>query len=281
MAQGLGAITARRAPAAPRFADPHVIAACAAADVLCVQELLSDDAQRFFDALGRTRFGSSLRDDNRVSWSGVTVRGSGLGICTRAALEQPRVHSFPGAGVSWDRLARKGALHARVALDSATVVDVVTTHLQAGHDAAAMRVRAAQLSDLTLLVTSIGSSARPFIVCGDFNIDGLGQARGGAEYPRLAAALPGFEDLGAAEDCPTFDPRPDGNSLAYRFSPDRHAQRLDYVFWRPAPGGGAGRCTELRRIFDRPLATTGRGGRAQWASDHCGLTATFELDARG
>lgn len=274
--QGVGAVMARRAPAAWRLAHADVLSQAAAADILCVQELMSGDALRFFDTLGAASFGSRFRDHNRAQLRTATVRGSGLGICARAALQQPRVHHFRDAGVSWDRLARKGTLHAQVTLAEGLVVDVLTTHLQAGHDPRALRVRAAQLADVGRQVAALGSPDRPFIVCGDLNIDGLEPARGGAEYRLLRATLPGFEDLGAAHDLPTFLPRPDGNTLAHRFEPDGQAQRLDYVLFRPARGARGVGATALGRLFDRPLPRTTRTGGTTWASDHYGLTATFE-----
>jgi endonuclease/exonuclease/phosphatase family metal-dependent hydrolase len=272
--QGLGAVTATRAPAGGRLADEQVLAQCAAADVLCVQELLSRDAQRFFDAVGAARFGARFRDHNHVQLRSGTVRGSGLGICARGSMARPTVHPFRRAGVSWDRLARKGTLHARLTLDGGLVLDVLTTHLQSGHDARARAVRATQLADLGARVAALGSPDRPFVVCGDLNIDGLAPARG-AEYRLLGATLPGFEDLGAALDLPTFHPQPDGNTLAHRYSPGSRAQRLDYVFWRPPRGAVDVRVTAVGRILDRPLAAPTRDGRTRWASDHYGLTVTF------
>lgn len=271
--QGVGAVRGARAPAARRFADDQVAAQCAAADVLCVQELLSSDAQRFFDTVGGARFGARFRDHNDVHLRSGTLRGSGLGICARGTMTRPHVVRFRNLGISWDRLARKGTLHARLTLAGGLDLDVITTHLQAGHDTRARRVRAAQLADLARHVAAVGSPDRPFVVCGDLNIDGLGALRDGAEYRLLGAALPGFEDLGAARDQPTLFPLAGGNTLAQRYTQVRRAQRLDYVFWRPARGGGL-RVTGVERFLNRPLGV--RDGRTMWASDHYGLSATFE-----
>jgi endonuclease/exonuclease/phosphatase family metal-dependent hydrolase len=272
MGQGLDAVTALRAPFGDRLRHDDVIAECAAADVLCVQELFSREAQRFFDGVGRDRFVSRFRDDNRVRFA--TMRGTGLGVGARARLEKSGVHVFPGERVGWDRLARKGALYTQMVVEGGAVIDLVTVHLQAGQDEGAVRVRAAQLLHLKSIVASVGSPDRPMIVCGDLNIDGLTAARGDLEYGRLTAAFEGFEDLGAATDLPTFDPHPERNALAHAFDPKGRAQRIDYVFWR------AGRradlhCTSLTRFFDRPLAQATPS--SAWASDHFGLTATFEL----
>jgi endonuclease/exonuclease/phosphatase family metal-dependent hydrolase len=280
MAQGLAAVTAVRAPFSERFRDVDVISECTSPDILCLQELLSREAQQFFDRVGEGHFTSHFRDDNRMRFGGsVTMRGCGLGIRARAPLTNIVLRTFPGAPVGWDRLARKGALYAQLPFDGGVTVDLVTVHLQAGYDARAISVRAAQLVELQTLVDSVGAADRPFIVCGDFNIDGLASARGDAQYEGLAAALSGFEDVGAAQDLPTFDPHPQGNGFAHALEPERSAQRIDYIFWRPARGSVDLSCTETGRFFDKPLGrTTLRGGRAAWASDHYGLSATFELD---
>jgi endonuclease/exonuclease/phosphatase family metal-dependent hydrolase len=280
MAQGLSAVTAVRAPLSERFRHIDVISECSSPDILCLQELLSREAQQFFDAVGERHFTSRFRDDNRVRFGGsVTMRGCGLGIGARAPLTKTVLRTFPGAPVGWDRLARKGALYAQLPFAGGVTVDVVTVHLQAGYDARAISVRAAQLVDLKVLVDSVGATNRPFVVCGDFNIDGLASMRGHAEYQSLAAALCGFEDLGAADDLPTFDPHPEGNGLAHALEPEMSAQRIDYIFWRPARGPIDLSCAETGRFFDKPLGqTTLRDGKAAWASDHYGLSATFELD---
>jgi endonuclease/exonuclease/phosphatase family metal-dependent hydrolase len=278
MGQGLDAVTHVRAPYGDRLRDRAVIEACAAIDVLCVQEILSREAQRFFDDLRAEYFASSIRDDNRVRLTDPSMRGSGLGIGARAALDRTLLRSFPGERVGWDRLARKGALYAQLALEGGARVDLVTAHLQAGYDERAGRVRTVQLAHLAALVDEVGSSDRPFIVCGDFNIDGLGAMRGQAPYVALRAALGGFEDLGLDEDLPTFHPKPDGNGLAYAFEPDGHDQRIDYIFFRPASAGPRLRVEGLRRFLDAPLAGTRlRGDQPAWASDHYGLSATFTL----
>ena len=190
MGQGLSAVSAVRAPFAERFRDQGVVSECAAADILCVQELLSRDAEQFFDGLAHGRFTSRFRDDNRVQFGGrMTMRGCGLGIGSRAALTKTVVRTFAGARVGWDRLARKGALYTQLSIEHGVTIDLMTVHLQAGHSAGAIAVRSAQLADLKAFVASVGSPHRPFVVCGDFNIDGLERVRADAEYRSLTAAL--------------------------------------------------------------------------------------------
>ena len=279
MGQGLSAVSGLRAPFGRRFHDLGVLSECAAPDILCLQELLSREAQQFFDRLGPGCFTSRFRDDNRVRFgANMTMRGSGLGIGARSPLTKTLVRTFPGAPVGWDRLARKGALYTQLSFRKGVTVDLITAHLQAGYDARAMAVRAAQLADLKSFVASVGAKNRPFIVCGDFNIDGLSRARDSEQYTSLRAALKGFEDLGAAADLPTYDPHPERNTLAYALEPEASAQRIDYILFRPGRGALDLRCKQLEVIFDKPLAqTTHGGGKAAWASDHYGLSAAFEI----
>ena len=288
----LHAVTHWGAPSSARLLHADVIAACASPDLLCIQELFSLQAQRFFDGLSGS-FDALVRDHNRAHVWSLTLRGNGLGIATRRRVLSRSQYHFRARSSGWDRLARKGALHARVDVDGVPV-DVLTCHLQAGYDAGAKAVRAAQLLEVRLIIDDVGARDRPFIVCGDFNIDGLAGAREDAEYRRLSASLHDFADLGAAADLPTLDPHPERNALAHAWNEGAPPMRLDYFFFRGArdgDGGGAARisCTSLERMLDRPLTpaatkTTAAGARAgvpAHASDHFGLSATFEALAPG
>lgn len=278
MGQGLSAVSGLRAPYGARFQDVDVHSACAAPDILCMQELLSREAQQFFDGVGQDRFTSRFRDDNRIRFGArPTMRGSGLGIGARSALTKTAMRSFPSSTVGWDRLARKGALYAQLSFTAGVDVDLITVHLQAGREPGAVAVRAVQLRELEAFIASVGSPERPFIVCGDFNICGLEQARDHLPYRSLTRALEGFVDLGAAADLPTYDPHPERNALAYSLDPNAGVQRLDYIFLRPARDAGLLRCKGLEVIFDKPLVKPASShGTAAWASDHYGLSATFE-----
>jgi endonuclease/exonuclease/phosphatase family metal-dependent hydrolase len=243
-----------------------------------MQELLSREAQQFFDGIGQDRFTSRFRDHNRMRFGDrVTMRGSGLGIGARSPLTKTMMRAFPSSRVGWDRLARKGALYTQLSFQAGVDVDLITVHLQAGRDPLAAAVRAVQLCELETFIDEMGSPDRPFIVCGDFNIDGLTRARDGAPYQQLVTALNGFVDLGAVADLPTYDPHPQGNALAYALDPEATAQRIDYIFFRPGRDAIELRCKELEVIFDEPLAKpVSSHGTAAWASDHYGLSATFE-----
>lgn len=289
MGQGVTALTALRAPCAERFLHDHVVSTCAAADILCLQELLSRDAQEFFDRQCRgpegltpgRPFAARFRDDNRIAFGPpVTVRGSGLGIGARSPFTKKLMRTFSGATAGWDRFARKGALYMQIAFQPGIVIDLITVHLQAGPGPRAAAIRAAQLADLKALVDSVGASERPFLVCGDFNIDGLAPARTNSEYRSLRCALHDFEDLGAAADFATFDPHPRRNALAFEFEPNGLPRRIDYVFHRRARGPMELHFKQLDIMFDQPLALRRPDGTAAWASDHYGLSAVFECNGR-
>jgi endonuclease/exonuclease/phosphatase family metal-dependent hydrolase len=280
----LDALTGIRAPEPLRLQHDQVVNTCASAEVFCVQELFSRDAQDFFDRVCKNpapdrRF-AFVRDHNRLHLRSATVRGTGLGIRSLGALRHSRYHHFR-ASSGWDRLARKGLLHVRVALNDAIELDVVTVHLQAGEDRAAEAVRQTQLAEVSRFIAEVGSHERACIVCGDFNIDGLAGARESAEYKALTATLAGFVDLGARDDHATFDPAPHGNSLAFAFEPEGKRQRLDYIFLRlPHAAAYSIACNGVSLFLHEPLTTLVLGSRtAAFASDHFGLVADFECKA--
>src|SRR6185436_17570527 len=227
--------------------------------LVCVQELLSREAESFFDGLGAAR----VRVPNGARFWPITVRGSGLGIAGRLPFAAHTSEIFASTGAGWDRLARKGTLHVRVSLEGLEI-DILNVHLQAGYDAQAIAIRTRQIAELARRVEQLGSDQRLFLVCGDFNVCGLGGK--GEAYAWLRAALPGFEDLGAREDLPTFDPHPERNLLAHRNDPSAPRQRLDYIFVRVPPAATLQvEIGPVTRILDRPLEA--EGGDPLFASD--------------
>jgi endonuclease/exonuclease/phosphatase family metal-dependent hydrolase len=270
MAQSmLDAITATRAPHGARFRSDQVKRTLDGPHLVCVQELMSREAETFFDALGAAR----VRDPNGARLWPVTVRGSGLGIAGRVPFNSHSSEIFASAGAGWDRLARKGTMHVRVSLDGLEI-DLLNVHLQAGYDAQAVTIRARQIGELAQRVQQLGSDHRMFLVCGDFNVCGLGGKSG--PYHQLRQALPGFVDLGAADDLPTFDPHPERNLLAHRHEPASPCQRLDYIFLRVPPAANLQvEICGVSRILDRPVDES--GGDPLYASDHFGLAATLRI----
>jgi len=268
------------APFRKRYLSPEVMAECAGANVLCVQEILSRDSQRFFDTLVRKYFPFAVRDHNKMGF--ISLRGSGLGIAARHEQQGPEVTQtaarflpFKNKGVGYDRYARKGGLYTQVGIEG-KVIDVLTVHLQAGYHDKARAARALQLSEMRDWVTLLGSPYRPFVICGDFNIQGMAPLRAEGEYRTLATTLDGFTDLGAEADLPTYHPHPEGNPLAHLFEKEMPAQRIDYILMRPAARAVEIVCSGFQRFFDRPLESLGLG-ISGWASDHYGLKATFEI----
>lgn len=273
MAQSLfDALVGGRAPYSARFLDEEVKRVFEGPHVVCVQEILSDDASAFFDGLGRVR----IRDENRLRLWPLTMRGSGLGVAAHHPFATTAIRAFSTPCTGWDRFARKGVLHVRVRLGSVEV-DVLNVHLQSGYDPLALRIRAAQLEEVARSVHEIGSEDRPFIVCGDFNVCGLVR---GSDYQALRRILSDFDDLGAADNLATFDPHPERNSLAHEVEPASPSQRIDYIFVRSRRLPLAVR--SVTRVLDRPLRTPRvRNGRTttMFASDHYALTAQLEIDA--
>ncbi len=261
----------RGVPDAHRLEHPHVIERVSEADVVCLQEIFLGDAEDFFHGLGHEH---KTRDHNRSTLWPLTFGGSGLGLASRFPLSESGIVPFSRPHAGPERLARKGMLHARVCVRSSprVEIDVVTTHLQAGYDQKARAVRERQIRELRDLVDRLGSSDRAFVVCGDLNICGLQPSRERGEYASLVAAFDGFRDLGADEDHATFDPRPEANTLAYRFEKGGPRQRIDYVLFRPPRAGrvSAERC-EL--VLDAPI--TADGAAPTYPSDHFGVRVTI------
>jgi endonuclease/exonuclease/phosphatase family metal-dependent hydrolase len=271
MAQSVfDALVGGRAPYAFRFLDADVKRAFEGHHIVCVQEILSADAEAFFNGLGEVR----VSDPNRLHLWPLTLRGSGLGVAARHPIAATAMRSFATRSSGWDRFARKGVLHVRVRIDGIEL-DVVNAHLQSGYDPRSLRIRAEQLAEVARCVNEVGSRDRPFIVCGDFNVCGLGSCK--PDYALLRNVLDGFDDLGARDDLPTFDPHPERNTLAHEVEPTSPTQRLDYIFVR----GRGVVARSVARILDRPLtsARLTRGGRAidAYASDHFALVASLEI----
>jgi endonuclease/exonuclease/phosphatase family metal-dependent hydrolase len=262
------AITAGRAPHPARLRSDELRRTLDEAHLVCIQEVMSRDAESFFDGLGVER----VRDPNGPRLRPVTMRGSGLGIAGHLRLGDRTSQIFESRPAGWDRLARKGTLHVRVRLGELEF-DVLNVHLQAGYDAHASAIRTRQIGELAARVQQLGSMERMFIVCGDFNVCGLGAK--GVAYTALRRALPEFVDLGETEDLPTFDPHPERNSLAHLLEPTSPCQRLDYIFLRPPRTGPVVRVRRVARILDQPL--TQPGSAPMFASDHFGLIATLEI----
>lgn len=272
------------APDAHRFELSDVKDAVETIDVVCLQEVFLSDAELFFEALGH---GHKLRDENRTTFWPLTFGGSGLAVASRFRISASAVRGFGRPHVGAERFARKGMLHVRLVLDEGAgggphEVDVITTHMQSGYYDAAGAVRIRQLKELRALCDEVGSPERAIAVCGDFNIDGLQPVREGREYAALREVFTDFDDLGAAEDHATFDPRASGNELAHRHEATSPHQRIDYVLFRPPvnpaavlPGRGL-RPVKVSLGLTEPFHCPKRG--RTYASDHYAMVAEFEYE---
>ena len=88
-----------------------------------------------------------------------------------------------------DALAAKGVLHARLAGAPGAELDAYVSHLQAGHEHAA--VRRGQIAELAAFISATAASESPVLVMGDLNLWGGAPDRAdpGSEYNHLMAAL--------------------------------------------------------------------------------------------
>ena len=180
--------------------------------------------------------------------------------------------SRPEPKRSSERVARKGVSFARVELPDGPIVDLFTTHMQSGYDAPSARVRKAQLDQIRAFVDQKSSRENATIVCGDFNINGLVDARDG-EYASMLAIFDDFSDPFADDDDITYHPHETHNPLAHRFEPEAPVQRVDYILYRR--GGSSLELTECGLWMKEPLAAI-EGHPKVHASDHFGLCVTLK-----
>jgi len=251
----------RGAAEAERFAHPILRKTAREIDVFCMQEIYLSESEEFFDDLVHRH---KIRDDNALRARPLSFGGSGLGVASHHPILAHHARAFAHPQVATERFARKGMLHARVDVGGAAV-DVITTHMQSGLGASARAVRTRQLAELRRFVLDVCDSDVPAIVCGDFNIDGLGPARTSG-YAEIARALEGFEDLGARADHVTFDTA--HNALARRYTPSEPQQRLDYVFVRDPK--------DVLELVEIDRALHDAPGESAF-SDHYALRVVFEV----
>ncbi len=230
-------------------------------DVFCMQEIYLSEAEGFFDGLVHEH---KVRDDNALSIRPLSFGGSGLGLASRLPIIAQSSRAFERPQASTERFARKGMLHARVRVGEG-LVDVITTHMQSGYGGTPRSIRKKQLGELRRFVLDVCDASIPTIVCGDFNIDGLGHARA-ADYAEIARELPSFHDLGADADHITFDTT--HNVLAKKYTPREPRQRLDYIFVRDT--GKKLETISIERALHEMHDDT-------IFSDHYALRAVFEV----
>lgn len=169
----------------------------------------------------------------------------GLAIITRLPILADHVLTYSQSsspekyGLGADGYATKGALHARLALDSSRsaerAVDVFVTHMEAREDA----LRPSQYEELARFVSEHTSPIRPAIMMGDFNTHGDREDMDDPSSPynlmvgKFAAARP---ESRLIDLWPTLHDGPGGTS---RQEGDSGGSRIDYIFVlnpkQPAP----------------------------------------------
>lgn len=147
------------------------------------------------------------------------------------------------------------ALHARIALDDGTPVDVYATHLHHTPEGAA--IRREQVADLLAFIDATSGDGVS-IVAGDFNTP--------VDAPELSALGARYRDAydtihpDAAQDAPQHS----------TLNLVLHAPlRIDHVWFDSETLSVDG----ARRLFDTPMPD------GAWASDHFGIVATLRLAA--
>ncbi|ETV94994.1 hypothetical protein H310_11321 [Aphanomyces invadans] len=104
-------------------------------------------------------------------WSRQVVDG-GVLILSRYPIRLSKTHQFTD-GCGSDALAAKGVVYAQIQLGGSPqhVLDVFTTHTQAGDGQVATAVRWRQLEELAWFVHTNRTPCTPAILGGDFNLD--------------------------------------------------------------------------------------------------------------
>ena len=232
----------------PAARYPKILAKAEAYDVVLLQEDFAH--QPVVDAHARHQ--RIVRGNGpRRAWP--LHHGSGLTLLTHFEAAAQAVSATYGICHGWlgaanDCFAEKGFLAKRLALPNGAELDVWNTHLDAGD---ADGDHAARVAQLERLAREIGakSAGRPLVVGGDFNLRW--------DDPRDRALLDGWlESLGLA--------------LAAVAPAGTWASRIDYLFYRGAPGtdlevlGGGKTCEFI-------------GPRGEPLSDHPAVFARFRV----
>jgi endonuclease/exonuclease/phosphatase family metal-dependent hydrolase len=159
------------------------------------------------------------------------------------------------------------AMRLRFRTDRGSDVDFYVTHLTDATEAAGNgpAVRAAQARELARWVGE-SSGAGTAVVAGDFNdapeseaVRSLVEAGFTDTYAAMGT-LPGYTN--------------DRGDLDIESPVASHNQRIDYIFYRPAPGGDS-QIIDARLFGHRPHREPDRGWL--WPSDHIGVSTTLSL----
>ena len=230
-------------------------------DVLATQENWTIDARE------RLRAGAAAAGLAHAWHRPDGFGGSGLMVCARRPLRNPRFVSFRLSGLPenlhhGDYFGGKGAVLLEVETGAGPVA-LVDTHLVANYEGTHPdRYHGHRAGQLVELAELLAGTSHPVIALGDFNL-----AEGTPEH-RMLTGLTGLRDV-AIE----LDARADTIVPGHPYRAIDATERIDYVLHRP------GRAARLRprlleRTLDSPLRLDGEPGSY---SDHAGLLAEFEL----
>lgn len=159
------------------------------------------------------------------------------------------------------------AMRLRFRTDSGSNVDFYVTHLTDATEAAGNGpvVRAAQVRELARWVGE-SSGAVAAVVAGDFNDEPGSEAvrslveAGFVDTYTAIGTLPGYTN--------------DRGDLDVESPAASHNQRIDYIFYRPAPGADS-QIIDAQLFGHRPHREPDRGWL--WPSDHISISTTLRL----
>lgn len=212
-------------------------------DVVGLCELFDERARCLLTAPLRAAWGASLFELYSPRPGRLIGTHGGLAILSRltpAAFHRLTFVAADRALIS-DRLAAKGALHARLLREPSRAgdfIDVFVTHLESRHVA----TRWAQVAELAAFVSAHRSPRQACLILGDFNVDGRREADYRRLLDELSAACAGAElvDLGRSAGGTKDQRSRDGG------------KRIDYVFLATPSAGAplAPQRARVRRFLD-------------------------------
>jgi endonuclease/exonuclease/phosphatase family metal-dependent hydrolase len=242
-------------------------AALACFDVIALQETVND-VRRSELLASLQRHGEACGKPSRLASGALFTALSGpplpdhgtflplvddeLALASRLPVLASHTLTFSAAAGA-DRLAAKGALHARLAAEAGETLDVYTTHLQADQEHA--DIRRAQIGQLAAFIRRTAAPDGAVLLMGDLNLWGgtSDRADPSSEYSGLLAAMNAavaprrFVDLWLATH-PT-DPESDSGTkprLLEDGSLRPREKRIDFLL---LAGDGRAHPLEMRRDF--------------------------------
>lgn len=187
-------------------------------DVLLIQEAFSLTTRYLYNHLQDIYPYRVRGAGNRLRWN------SGLEILSRFPITDSWIITF-GTCDSFDCLARKGVLHARISFPSGEI-DLYNTHMQADNlgrpDSISGRVREKQTETMIKFVNNTRNEALPFFMGGDFNTR--------PDAPNYSRFLEEYGEIDTRRYCQTSNGCP-----MFRQMPDNYwNSKIDHIFFENA-----------------------------------------------